>query len=97
MALFHPTHVSRLGRKQQCGEDLLHDGPYRRKHQPGGAPAHAFALDVRVRDRRQDDMVLPAGIAPALEVVEAQLSLEYLVLRSTTRMASSAGTTQTIT
>lgn len=73
-------HVARLRRKQQRGKDLLHDGSDSRKCQSGGAAAHALALDVRVSDRGQDDMMLPAGIAPSLEVVEPQFAFELLVL-----------------
>ncbi len=74
-------HVARLGRKQQRGEDFLHDGADRREGQDRSSlRTHPLALDVRVCDGGQDDMVLPAGIAPALEVVEPQFALELLVL-----------------
>ena len=42
--------------------------------------AHPLALDIGVSDRRQDHMMLPAGIAAAFEVVEPQFALEFLIL-----------------
>ena len=44
-----------------------------RKRQSGGATAHPLALDVGMRDRGQDDVMLPAGIRAAFEMIEAQL------------------------
>ena len=73
-------HISRFGRKQQRGEDLLDDGSDRGKGQSGGATAHPLALDVRMRHGRQHDMVLPTGIRPSLEVIESKFGLEFLIL-----------------
>ena len=67
-------------RKQERGEDLLHDGAHGRKRQSGRATAHPLALDVRVGDGGQDHVMLPAGIRAAFEMVETELALEFLVL-----------------
>jgi hypothetical protein len=40
----------------------------------------AFALAPRRRERGEDDMPLPAWKRTALEVVEAQFVLEFLIL-----------------
>ena len=50
------------------------------KGQPGRAAAHALALDIRMRDGGQHDVVMPSGIRPPFEVIEAELGLEFLVL-----------------
>src|SRR2546425_1281231 len=65
-------HVARFGRKEQRGENLLHNGAHRRKRQSGGAAAHPLALDVRVSHGRQHDVMLPTRIRASLEVIEAE-------------------------
>src|SRR5258708_38692303 len=66
--------------KEQRGKDFLDDRAHGREGQTGGPTAHALALDVGVRDGREDDMMLPAGIAPALEMIEPQFGFEVLIL-----------------
>jgi hypothetical protein len=73
-------HVPWFGRKQQRGEDFLHDRAHGWKRQSGSAAAHALALDVRVGDRREHDVMLPSGVGPPFEVIESQLGLEFLIL-----------------
>ena len=81
LRLFHPLHVARLVRKQQGGEDFLHDGAHRGKREPRSAVGpHPLALNVGMRDGSQDDVMMSPRIRSAFEVVEAQLALEFLVL-----------------
>ena len=74
-------HVTRLGRKQQRGKDFLHDGARGWEGQRRSSRrSHTLALDVGVRNGRQDHVMLPPRIAPTFEVIEAQFALEFLVL-----------------
>ena len=45
-----------------------------------GIGASAFELQERERDRRQDDVMRPAPIAPPFEMVEPQVVFELAVL-----------------
>jgi hypothetical protein len=73
-------HVAWFLGKEQRGEDFLDDSADGWECQTGGAASHALALDVGVRHGRQDDMMLPAGIRPALEMIEPQFGFEFLIL-----------------
>ena len=74
-------HVSRPTDEKQAGEDLLNERADLRKRQPwAGAGAAAFALEKRVGHRADDHVVLPPGIRPALEVIEAEFGFEVLIV-----------------
>lgn len=73
-------HVARFRRKEQRRKDFLNDRADRRERQASTASTHTFVLDVRVRDGSQHDMMVPAGIAPAFEVIQPELAFKFLVL-----------------
>src|SRR4051812_35444536 len=50
--------------------------------QASRTPTHPLALDVGVRDGLQHDVVLPAGIGPTFEVVDAKFFREFLEVLS---------------
>src|ERR671911_536510 len=70
----------RMRRKVQRGEDFADECARNRKRQRRAARVPALLLEKRIRDRRQDDMPIPARIRPALEVVEAEFVFELLIL-----------------
>ena len=73
-------HIARFRRKQECGEDFLHDGAHGWKRQSGRTAAHALALNVGVRDGRQDSVMLPTRPCAAFEMIEPELAFEFLIL-----------------
>src|SRR5258706_14114143 len=78
--LIHPVQVSRPADQEQAGENLLDERAHLRKRQPwSGARAVAFALEKRVGHGADHHVVLPAGIRPALEVIEPEFGLEVLI------------------
>ena len=78
--LEHPLQVARLRDEEMGGQDLLNHGADAWQRELGLAAAPPFVLEKAVRDRRQDDVALPPVQAPAFEVVETDLVLEFLVL-----------------
>ena len=79
--LLHPVHVSRATDEEQACKDLLYERADLRKRQPGaGVWPAAFALEKRVGHRADDHVVLPPGIGPAFEVIEAEFGFEILVV-----------------
>ena len=42
--------------------------------------SNPLALNIRMRDGGQDDVMLPTGITPPFEMVEAQFALQFLAL-----------------
>src|SRR6266850_513404 len=77
----HPAHVLWAADKQQPGKDFLDEGPRLGKCQARPlAWAHPLGLEKRIRDRADRHVMAPAGIRPALEVIEAQVGFEVLVM-----------------
>ena len=77
----HPAHVLWAADQQQPGKDFLYEGSRLRKCQPRPfAWAHSFGLEKRIGDRADRHVMLPAGIRPALEMIEAQFGFEVLVV-----------------
>ena len=77
----HPAHVLWAADKQQPGKDFLYEGTCLRKRQSRAvAWAHPLGLEKRIRDRADRHVMLPAGIRPAFEMIEAEFALEILVM-----------------
>ena len=71
--LLHPSHVLRPTDKQETREDFLDECADLRKCEPWScAGPQALGLEKRKGDGADHHVVLPAGIRPPFEVVEAE-------------------------
>ena len=62
------------------GENVGDDGPRLGKRQRVATSPETFALDERVRDRREDDVAMPPVKGAAFEMIEAEFVLQFGVL-----------------
>ncbi len=62
------------------GQDIGHHRTGFRKREPSDAVALTFALQKRVRQRRECDVTVPAGIGAPDEIVQAEFGLQLGVL-----------------
>ena len=78
---FDAFEIVRLLRQQQGRENLLHNGSNAGEGKGlVGTATLPLPLEERVRDGREHDMMLPAGIRAPFEMIEAEFGLELLIL-----------------
>jgi hypothetical protein len=81
LRFIEPFHVRRATGEEQAGKDFLDDCADGRKGERRiDRRPHPFLLQKGVGDRGDHHVVVPARIRSALEVVEAELRLEVLVV-----------------
>ena len=61
------------------GEDLGDHRPHDRQCGQMRAASLAFDLQPRIRERGEDDVALPSRKCVALEVIESEFVLEFLI------------------
>src|SRR6266542_2518040 len=77
----HPAHVVWAADQQKPRKDFLYEGSRLRKRQARSrAWAQPLGLEKRIRDRADRQVMLPAWVRPALEMIEAQFGFEVLVM-----------------